>query len=106
MVMSIMHRITGVALYVGAILIAWWFIAAAYGPQSYATANAFFSSWFGLLVLFGFTFALIHHMLGGIKHLVQDTGRLLDKETTTKLALAQPVASLVITLAIWLIAAL
>ncbi|MEL6701993.1 MAG: succinate dehydrogenase, cytochrome b556 subunit, partial [Pseudomonadota bacterium] len=65
MVMSILHRITGVGLYFGTALVAWWLIAAASGPAAFETASAFFGSWFGRLVLFGYTFVLIHHMLGG-----------------------------------------
>ncbi|MCK5744578.1 MAG: succinate dehydrogenase, cytochrome b556 subunit, partial [Oricola sp.] len=58
MMMSIVHRITGVALYVGTILVAWWLIAAASGPDYFAMVNGFFGSWFGVLVLFGYTWAL------------------------------------------------
>ncbi|MEM1317374.1 MAG: succinate dehydrogenase, cytochrome b556 subunit, partial [Pseudomonadota bacterium] len=101
MVMSILHRITGAALYFGTILVAWWLLAAAAGPEAFETARTFFGSWFGRLVLFGYTFVLIHHMLGGLKHLVQDTGRALDKHVTTKMAIAQPVLSAVITALIW-----
>ena len=78
MVMSIVHRITGGALYFGMLLLAWWLIAAASGPEAFETANAFFGSWFGRLILFGFTWALIHHLLGGIRHLIWDTGAGFD----------------------------
>lgn len=105
MVMSILHRITGVALYAGTILIAWWIVAAASGPGAFATANGVLSSWFGNLILFGFTFALMHHMLGGLKHLVQDTGRGLEKDFTTQIAKFHPIASLVLTILVWLVAA-
>ncbi|MEO0498737.1 MAG: succinate dehydrogenase, cytochrome b556 subunit [Pseudomonadota bacterium] len=101
MVMSILHRVTGAALYFGTILVAWWLLAAASGPGAFETASNFFGSWFGRLVLFGYTFALIHHALGGLKHLVQDTGRALDKDVTTKMAKAQPVLSIIITVLIW-----
>ena len=56
------------------LLLAWWLIAAASGPEAFEIANAFFGSWFGRLILFGFTWALIHHLLGGIRHLIWDTG--------------------------------
>jgi len=101
MVMSILHRITGAALYFGTVLVAWWLLAAASGPEAFETASNFFGSWFGRLVLFGYTLALIHHALGGLKHLVQDTGRALDKDLTTKMAKAQPVLSIIITVLIW-----
>lgn len=104
MVMSILHRITGVALYAGTVLIAWWIIAAAAGVDAFATANGVFTSLIGKIVLFGFTFALMHHMLGGIKHLVQDTGRGLEKDFTTKLAIIHPIAASVLTILVWLLA--
>ncbi len=105
MMMSIAHRITGGALYVGTLLVAWWLLAAAAGPEAFATADGFMTSIFGKLILFGFTFALVHHMLGGIKHLVQDTGEGLDRDFTTRLAKMHPVASIVLTFLIWLLAA-
>lgn len=101
MVMSILHRVTGAALYFGTILVAWWLLAAASGAQAYETANWFFGSLIGRLVLFAYTFALMQHMLGGMKHLVQDTGAGLEKTFTTKLAMAQPVVALVLTVLIW-----
>ncbi|MEL6503439.1 MAG: succinate dehydrogenase, cytochrome b556 subunit [Pseudomonadota bacterium] len=101
MVMSIMHRITGAALYFGTILVAWWLLAAASGAEAYATANWFFGSLIGRLILFAYTFALMQHMLGGMKHLVQDTGAGLEKTFTTKMAMAQPVVALVLTALIW-----
>lgn len=103
MMMSILHRITGAALYFGTILVAWWLIAAASGPAAFETANGFFGSFIGRLILFGYTWALMHHMLGGIKHLVQDTGAGLEKDFTTKMAMLQPVASVVLTILIWVV---
>src|SRR6185312_2731617 len=75
MAMSIVHRITGAALYFGLALVAWWLIAAATGPNAYATFEAFAGSLIGRLILFGYTWALIHHGLGGIRHLIWDFGR-------------------------------
>ena len=74
MVMSIVHRITGAALYFGMLLLAWWLIAAASGPNAYANFEWFMGSLIGRLMLFGYTWALLHHMLGGIRHLIWDTG--------------------------------
>ena len=90
MVMSILHRITGAALYFGTVLVAWWLIAAAAGPDAFETVNGFFGSIIGRLILFGYTWALMHHMLGGIKHLVQDTGAGLEKTLTTAMASFTP----------------
>ena len=103
MVMSIIHRITGAALYFGTILLAWWLIAAASGEAYFEWVNSIFGSFFGRLILFGYTWALIHHMLGGIRHLVWDTGRGLEKDTTTKIAYATVIASIAITLILWII---
>lgn len=103
MVMSILHRVTGAALYFGTILVAWWLIAAASGPAAFETANNFFGSFIGRLILFGYTCALMHHMLGGLKHLVQDTGAALEKNFTTIMAKLQPVASVVLTILIWVV---
>src|SRR5436853_5521140 len=75
MTMSILHRITGAGLYFGTLLMVWWLIAAGGGPNAYSKVGAFTSSLFGRLILFGYTWALIHHMLGGIRHLIWDTGR-------------------------------
>lgn len=102
MAMSILHRITGGALYVGTILLVWWLVAAASGPGAFGPASFFFSSIIGIIILFGYSWALIHHMLGGIRHLVWDTGHGLGKETSTKLAMATILGSLVITVILWL----
>ena len=67
MMMSITHRITGVGLYLGALLVAWWLVSAAVGGDYFALVNGFFGSWFGRLILLGYTWALIHHALGGLR---------------------------------------
>ena len=99
--MSILHRITGSALYVGTLLFVWWLVAAASGPEAFSYASAFFGSIIGRIILFGYTWALLHHMFGGIRHLIWDTGIGLSKETSTKLAQATLVASLALTLILW-----
>lgn len=101
MVMSILHRITGGALYVGTLFFVWWLVAAASGPEAFSYASAFFGSIVGQLILFGYTWALLHHMFGGIRHLIWDTGHGLGKETSTLLAQATLVASLAVTLILW-----
>lgn len=102
MVMSILHRITGSALYFGTLLVAWWLVAAATSESAFETANWFFGSILGRLVLFGYTWALMHHMLGGIRHLIWDTGALFEKETSTKLAWATLFGSITLTILIWI----
>lgn len=102
MVMSILHRITGAALYFGSLLLAWWLVAAAAGPDYFAFVNGIFGSWFGRLVLFGYTWALMHHMMGGIRHFIWDTGRGYDLKTIDLLSWGTLVASAVLTVLIWL----
>ena len=104
MVMSIMHRITGAALYVGTLLLAWWLLAAASGPEAFAMVTGFFGSWFGLLILFGYTWALVHHMLGGVRHFIWDTGRGFELETVDLMSWATIIGSVSLTLLIWIAA--
>jgi succinate dehydrogenase / fumarate reductase, cytochrome b subunit len=103
MAMSIVHRITGAALYVGTPLLAWWLLAAASGPNAYATFQAVASSLIGRLVLFGYTWALIHHMLGGIRHLIWDTTHGLAPAEREWLARANLAGSIVLTILLWVI---
>ena len=105
MVMSIMHRITGAALYLGTLLLAAWLMAAAMGPGPFAVLNGIASSLLGKLVLLGYSWALIHHMFGGIRHLIWDTGRGLDLASVRTISWATIIGSLIVTLAIWLLAA-
>jgi len=101
MTMSIVHRITGAALYFGMLLLAWWLIAAASGPNAYATFQAFIGSLIGELILFGYTWALVHHMFGGIRHLIFDTLHGFEPAEREMLALTNLVGSIAVTLAIW-----
>lgn len=94
MMMSIVHRITGGALFFGMLLMVWWLTAAASGPNAYATVQWFMETLFGRLILFGYTWALIHHMLGGIRHLIWDTGTGLDPVGREWLTLATLVGSI------------
>ena len=80
MAMSILHRVTGADLTVRLLLLAWWLLALAGGPESFATVQAAMDNIFGGLILFGFTLFLFYHSLNGIRHLVWDTGRNLDKD--------------------------
>lgn len=73
-VLSILHRITGVALTFATLLLTWWLAAAAYGPEQFADAQAFLGSWFGQLLLWGFTFAVFYHLANGVRHLLWDFG--------------------------------
>jgi succinate dehydrogenase / fumarate reductase cytochrome b subunit len=102
MVMSVFHRLTGVALYFGTLLLAWWLIAAATGPDYFAFVNGLFATWPGMIVLVGYTWALIHHMLGGLRHFVWDTGTGLDIDSVNALSWCTIVLSLALTAGLWL----
>jgi succinate dehydrogenase / fumarate reductase cytochrome b subunit len=101
MMMSIVHRITGVALYAGALLLVYYLVAAANGPGSFATAAAIFGSIIGQIVLFGFTWALLHHLLGGIRHAVWDTGYGMDHPMREYLAQGTAVGGIALTVIVW-----
>ncbi|MEM1288693.1 MAG: succinate dehydrogenase, cytochrome b556 subunit [Pseudomonadota bacterium] len=103
MMMSIMHRITGVALYFGTVLVVIWLLAAATSATAFDFVTDLFGSWLGLLILAGFTWALLHHMLGGIRHFIWDTGRGLDWRGRNFLARATLIGSLSLTVVLWLI---
>ena len=105
MAMSILHRITGAALYVGTAFFVLWLLAAASGPESFATASAFFGSWFGRFILLGYTWALFHHMLGGLRHFIWDAGFGFEKATSTRLAWATLIGSVTLTALVWLVGA-
>jgi succinate dehydrogenase / fumarate reductase, cytochrome b subunit len=104
MAMSIVHRVTGMALYVGTILLVWWLMAAATGPSAYATFQDFISSFIGRLIVFGYTWALIHHLLSGIRHFVWDLGYGFGKNEREWLTLAALVGSISLTILLWIIA--
>ena len=74
MATSIMHRITGVGAGVGALLLVWWLVAAAAGPDYFSFVQGVFGAWYGRLVLFGVTWSLAFHLCNGIRHLVWDLG--------------------------------
>ncbi len=81
-VLSILHRATGVVLSAGALLLVWWLVAAASGPDAFEGVQDFLGSWFGLLLLFGWSLSLFYHLCNGIRHLVWDTGHALDLKST------------------------
>jgi succinate dehydrogenase / fumarate reductase cytochrome b subunit len=103
MIMSIAHRITGAALYFGTLLMAWWLIAAGSGPNAYGKMSGFMNSAVGRLILFGYTWALIHHMLGGIRHLIWDAGYGFDSTEREGLSLATLLGSIVLTVLLWVV---
>ncbi len=103
MMISILHRITGVALYFGVVLLVWWLTAAAWSETYFEFVQGFFGSWFGRLMLFGFTWALIHHTLGGLRHFLWDTGRGFDLALVERLAQLNLAGSIILTIVLWVI---
>ena len=103
MMMSIIHRITGLGLYFGIVLLVGWLMAAAVSDSCFDAVQGFFGHWFGRLLLFGFTLALIHHTLGGLRHLLWDTGRGFDLNTVEWLARANLAGSIVLTILLWVV---
>ena len=101
-VLSILHRITGVGLGAGTLLLAWWLVAAAYGPDQFETAQAFIAWWFGRLLLFGFTFSLFYHLCNGIRHLFWDAGWGFELKTVYTSGWLVVIASLGLTAVSWI----
>ena len=103
MTMSIVHRITGGALYVGTILLVAYLLAVATGGAEYAAAAWFFGSFLGKLILFGYTWALFHHALGGLRHLIWDTGVGMEDPVRDQIALATLIGSVALTVLTWIV---
>lgn len=101
---SITHRATGVGLGFGTLMLTWWLVAAASGPEAYAGFQWFAGSFLGLLILFGFTLALCFHLLNGLRHLFWDAGWGFDKVVSHKASVAVVAGSLALTVIIWLLA--
>jgi succinate dehydrogenase / fumarate reductase cytochrome b subunit len=105
MVLSILHRATGIALWVGTVPIVYWLVALASGPEAYDHAKLVLGSMLGQLAMFLWTWALFYHLGNGIRHLVWDAGYGLDLESVYKSGRAVVAASLALTFVTWLIAA-
>lgn len=95
---SILTRITGNALLLGALLVVWWFLAAATGEGYFDVVNGILTSWFGDLVMFGSLWALWYHLLAGLRHLIWDNAMGLELATAEKLGWAVVGGSVVLTL--------
>jgi len=101
MTMSIAHRVTGTANYVGTALVAFWLLSVASGPESFAWADWLFGSLLGQLVLVGYTWSVFHHMLGGMRHLVWDLGIGMDIPWRDRLAWYTLYGSVALTVLLW-----
>ncbi|MBI3507087.1 MAG: succinate dehydrogenase, cytochrome b556 subunit [Proteobacteria bacterium] len=99
--LSILHRITGVALAVGTLLLVCWLVAAATGPDAYAKVNAFIGSSVGMLLLFGWSVALFYHLANGIRHLFWDAGMGFDLPTVEKSGWAVLAFTIAATMLAW-----
>lgn len=102
MLYSILHRMTGVALSVGTLLLVWWVLALASGPDAFATAQAFIGSIIGQLMLFGWTWALMYHLGNGIRHLVWDAGHGFDLDVAQKTGHGMAAITGALTILIWI----
>lgn len=103
-VMSISHRFTGIALAVGMLVLVYWLIAAAAGPEAFATAQTVIGSWFGRLLLFGWSVALFYHLANGIRHLVWDVGLWFDIPSIYASGRGVLIATALLTIVSWVAA--
>jgi succinate dehydrogenase / fumarate reductase cytochrome b subunit len=101
MLTSILHRVTGVGLYLGAILLTIWLAAAATGPQIYVVVEGFLRSILGQLILFGFTLAAVYHLANGVRHLAWDAGRGFDPRAASRISVFILIFTVVATVAVW-----
>ncbi len=106
MAMSVFHRITGTALYGGTALVAIWLLALASGPVAYSYVAGFFGSVIGRLILFVYTWILMHHMLGGLRHFAWDFGIGFDREKRLAMSRLTLIGSVALTVVIWAVALL
>ncbi len=102
--MSILHRLTGVGMTLGAVLIVWWFLAAATSSDYFETVNGLLTSWFGYAVLLGLAWALAYHLLNGIRHLFWDAGYGFEMSSVDLSGKAVLIGSVALTVLVWLIA--
>jgi succinate dehydrogenase / fumarate reductase cytochrome b subunit len=102
-VLSIMNRLSGIATAVGTLLLVWWLVASAGSPKGFAAMEGFIGCWFGLLLLFGWTVALLYHFFGGLRHLAWDAGYGLDLPQVYASGYAVLAATAIGTILLWVI---
>lgn len=103
MMMSITHRITGMALYAGALLVVWFVLALAAGPSAFHTVSVVYGSWIGQIILFLFTWAFFQHLLGGVRHFVWDAGFGMDHPQREWLAQMSAIGGISLAVLVWII---
>jgi succinate dehydrogenase / fumarate reductase cytochrome b subunit len=101
-VLSITHRATGVGLAIGTLLLVWWLVAAATGPEQFNAMQRFLGTWLGKLLLLGWTFSLFFHLANGIRHLFWDAGYGFTLRTTYMSGWLVVLAALVLTALTWM----
>jgi len=101
-VLSILHRLTGVALAVGTLVLVWWIVAAASSAAAFATVQSVIGSWYGLVLMAGWTFALLFHLCNGVRHLFWDAGRGFELPQVYASGWAVVVVSIVLTVIVWI----
>ncbi len=106
MLCSILHRATGVGLYIGALILAGWAMSLAAGPHAYDGYRALLGSWPGKLVLFGLTVSTFYHLASGVRHLIWDAGKGFELKVADMMSAASIAFSLVASIAVWAIAGL
>jgi succinate dehydrogenase / fumarate reductase cytochrome b subunit len=99
--MSIVHRLTGTALYFGTLLLTWWLITAAEGQRSYQLFESWIGSAAGKFILLSYTWALMHHLLGGLRYFAWDVGKGFDLPTANLMVRATLIGSLILTVLVW-----
>jgi succinate dehydrogenase / fumarate reductase cytochrome b subunit len=100
-VLSISHRATGLALSLGTLLLVWWLVALARGPEAFASVQSFVGSWLGRLLLLGWTFSLFFHLANGIRHLCWDAGYGFEIKTAETSGWVVVAAAAVLTVIVW-----
>ena len=106
MLSSILHRATGVALYVGALILAGWAVSLAAGPETYATFKSLLGSIPGKVVMFGLTLSTFYHLANGVRHLVWDAGHGLNVRSANASAIGVLAFTVVASIAVWIVAAM
>jgi succinate dehydrogenase / fumarate reductase cytochrome b subunit len=101
--LSILNRLSGIATSVGTLLMVWWLVASAGSPGAYATMMGFVDSFFGFILLFGWTLSLVYHFIGGLRHLAWDAGYGYELPQVYASGWAAIIATGVITVLIWII---
>lgn len=102
--LSIAHRLTGVFLTLGTVVLAYWLIALASGPGAFAEATTALASWAGKIALIAWSFALFFHLFNGVRHLFWDAGYGFDLKTVDNSGVAVLLATVLATAATWLLA--